>query len=86
MMIRNQWGVGGIEVEVGCGGAGMYSGLRKRLSEPKISHPSYFVGLLLRGCHLPHPNYGHVVLAKPSPLLFYPISSCEVRSSNIRKG
>mmetsp|Transcript_2009 Transcript_2009/g.5981 ORF Transcript_2009/g.5981 Transcript_2009/m.5981 type:complete len:524 (-) Transcript_2009:1883-3454(-) len=59
---------------------GMYSGLRKRLSEPKISHPSYFVGLLLRSCVLPHPNYGHVVLAKPSPILFYPISSTEVRT------
>lgn len=61
----------------------MYSGLRKRLSEPKISHPSYFVGLLLRSCVLPHPNYGHVVLAKPSPILFYPISSTEVLSSSL---
>ncbi len=57
----------------------MYSGLRKNLSAPRISHPSYFVGLLLRGCLLPHPNFGHVVLAKPSPILFYPISSTEVR-------
>jgi len=36
------------------------------------------VGLLLRGAGLPWPNYGHVVLAKPSPILFYPISSSEV--------
>ena len=32
-----------------------------------------------QGCKLPHPNHGHVVLAKPSPILFYPIASNEVR-------
>ena len=41
-------------------------------------HPSYFVGLLLKEARLPYSNYGHVVLAKPSPILFYPISSIEV--------
>lgn len=30
-------------------------------------------------CSLPHPGYGHVVLGDPSPFLFYPISSTEVR-------
>lgn len=45
-----------------------------------MKHPSYFVGLLLKGVGLPFPNHGHVVLAKPSPILFYPISSVEVRS------
>ena len=63
-------------VQVVCDG--MYSALRKKLSAPRITHPSYFVGLLLRGCSLPHANFGHVVLAKPSPILFYPISSTEV--------
>ncbi|GLI67912.1 hypothetical protein VaNZ11_012238 [Volvox africanus] len=58
---------------------GMYSNLRKHLSTPKIIHPSFFVGLLLHNCKLPVPNHGHVVLAKPSPILFYPISSTEVR-------
>ena len=57
---------------------GMYSNLRSKLSRPRIQHPSFFVGLLLRGCSLPHANYGHVVLARPSPILFYPISSTEV--------
>jgi squalene monooxygenase len=57
---------------------GMYSNLRSKLSQPKIKHPSFFVGLLLRNCSLTHPNFGHVVLAKPSPILFYPISSTEV--------
>eukprot|EP01025_Chloroclados_australasicus_P010239 TRINITY_DN1408_c0_g1_i1.p1 TRINITY_DN1408_c0_g1~~TRINITY_DN1408_c0_g1_i1.p1 ORF type:complete len:546 (-),score=66.46 TRINITY_DN1408_c0_g1_i1:926-2476(-) len=58
---------------------GMFSTLRKNLSQPDIQHPSYFVGLLLKDTKLPHPNHGHVVLAKPSPILFYPISSTEVR-------
>ncbi|EFJ48412.1 hypothetical protein VOLCADRAFT_74714 [Volvox carteri f. nagariensis] len=58
---------------------GMYSNLRRHLSTPKIAHPSFFVGLLLKKCQLPVPNHGHVVLAKPSPILFYPISSTEVR-------
>lgn len=58
---------------------GMYSSLRTKLSEPNIQLPSYFVGLLLTDCSLPWDNYGHVVLAKPSPILFYPISSTEVR-------
>ncbi len=44
----------------------------------RCRHPSYFVGLLLREASLPYNNYGHVVLAKPSPILFYPISSVEV--------
>ncbi|KAF5835297.1 SE-domain-containing protein [Dunaliella salina] len=44
-----------------------------------IQHPSYFVGVIIKGAKLPHPNHGHVVLAKPSPILFYPISSDEIR-------
>lgn len=58
---------------------GMYSSLRKSFISPSIKHPSYFVGLILENCSLPFPNHGHVVLAKPSPLLFYPISHNEVR-------
>ncbi len=46
---------------------------------PQINHPSFFVGLLLRNCTLPVAQHGHVVLARPSPILFYPISSKEVR-------
>lgn len=41
--------------------------------------PSCFVGLLLENCDLPHVNHGHVVLADPSPILFYKISSTETR-------
>lgn len=57
---------------------GMYSSLRNKLSTPNIRHPSFFVGLLLHDAALPYANFGHVVLAKPSPILFYPISSTEV--------
>ena len=58
---------------------GMYSSFRSKLGKSDIKHPSYFVGLLLKDVKLPHSNYGHVVLASPSPVLFYPISSTEVR-------
>lgn len=58
---------------------GMHSTLRKKLGTPDLQTPSHFVGLKLKGCSLPYSNFGHVVLANPSPLLFYPISSCEVR-------
>ncbi|GMH45793.1 hypothetical protein BSKO_13756 [Bryopsis sp. KO-2023] len=54
---------------------GMYSSFRKKFIQPEIHHPSHFVGLKIRGGTLPHPNHGHVVLAKPSPILVYPISS-----------
>jgi squalene monooxygenase len=37
------------------------------------------VGLILRNAVLPYPNHGHVVLASPSPILVYPISSHEAR-------
>lgn len=38
------------------------------------------MGLILENCQLPFANHGHVILADPSPILFYPISSTEVRS------
>lgn len=57
---------------------GMYSTFRKQLAKPSIHHPSFFVGVILRGVQLPYANHGHVVLAQPSPVLFYPISSTEV--------
>lgn len=31
----------------------------------------------LQDCPLPHAGYGHVILGKPSPFLFYPISKTE---------
>ncbi|RVX10315.1 Squalene monooxygenase [Vitis vinifera] len=44
-----------------------------------VDVPSCFVGLVLENCQLPHANHGHVILADPSPILFYPISSNEIR-------
>ena len=32
----------------------------------------------LQDCPLPYSNYGHVILGRPSPILFYPISKTEV--------
>ncbi|KAG8478455.1 hypothetical protein CXB51_028378 [Gossypium anomalum] len=66
---------------------GCFSNLRCSLCNPKVKlpfsncyvdMPSCFVGLVLENCKLPFPNHGHVILADPSPILFYPISSAEV--------
>ncbi|XP_056167755.1 squalene monooxygenase SE1-like [Syzygium oleosum] len=58
---------------------GCFSNLRRSLCDPKVDVPSCFVGLVLENCNLPYANHGHVILADPSPILFYPISSTEVR-------
>ncbi|KAF8410265.1 hypothetical protein HHK36_002790 [Tetracentron sinense] len=58
---------------------GCFSNLRRSLCNPKVDVPSCFVGLVLENCQLPYANHGHVVLADPSPILFYPISSTETR-------
>ncbi|XWS40338.1 hypothetical protein CRYUN_Cryun18bG0132400 [Craigia yunnanensis] len=58
---------------------GCFSNLRCSLCDPKVDVPSCFVGLVLENCELPHANHGHVILADPSPILFYPISSTEIR-------
>ncbi|GLJ14168.1 hypothetical protein SUGI_0227370 [Cryptomeria japonica] len=58
---------------------GCFSNLRRSLCNSKVDVPSCFVGLVLENCELPYPNHGHVILADPSPILFYPISSTEVR-------
>ncbi|KZV50022.1 Squalene monooxygenase isoform 1 [Dorcoceras hygrometricum] len=58
---------------------GCFSNLRSSLCTPKVENPSCFVGLILENCELPFANHGHVVLGDPSPILFYPISSTEIR-------
>ncbi|KAI3794150.1 hypothetical protein L1987_36778 [Smallanthus sonchifolius] len=58
---------------------GCFSNLRRSLCKPQVDVPSCFVGLVLENCELPYPNHGHVILADPSPILFYPISSSEIR-------
>nr|BBK15472.1 squalene epoxidase [Polygala tenuifolia] len=58
---------------------GCFSNLRRALCHPKVEVPSHFVGLVLENCQLPFANHGHVILGNPSPVLFYPISSTEIR-------
>ncbi|XP_058786114.1 squalene monooxygenase SE1-like [Vicia villosa] len=58
---------------------GCFSNLRRTLCNPKVEVPSCFVGLVLENCELPCANHGHVILGDPSPVLFYPISSTEIR-------
>lgn len=58
---------------------GCFSNLRRSLCKPKVEVPSCFVGLVLENCDLPYKNHGHVILANPSPILFYQISDTEVR-------
>ncbi|WCJ25119.1 squalene epoxidase 2 [Euphorbia peplus] len=58
---------------------GCFSNLRRSLCNPKVEIPSCFVALILENCDLPYANHGHVILANPSPILCYPISSTEIR-------
>ncbi|PSS26160.1 Squalene monooxygenase [Actinidia chinensis var. chinensis] len=58
---------------------GCFSNLRRSLCNPKVDVPSCFVGLVLENCQIPFANHGHVILADPSPILFYQISGTEIR-------
>ncbi|XP_071715813.1 squalene monooxygenase SE1-like [Rutidosis leptorrhynchoides] len=58
---------------------GCFSNLRRSLCKSKVDSPSSFVGLVLENVDLPYANYGHVIIANPSPIVFYPISNTEVR-------
>jgi len=58
---------------------GMFSAFRGQLSSNEKKVSSYFLGMILKDCNLPFKNHGHVIVAKPSPCLVYPISSNETR-------
>ncbi|PSS19289.1 Squalene monooxygenase [Actinidia chinensis var. chinensis] len=58
---------------------GCFSNLGRSLCNPKVDVPSCFVGLVLENCQIPFANHRHVILADPSPILFYQISSTEIR-------
>jgi squalene monooxygenase len=58
---------------------GFFSSFRKDLSNNKKTVTSFFIGLVLKDCLLPHPNHGHVFLSAPTPFICYPISSTETR-------
>jgi squalene monooxygenase len=58
---------------------GLFSKFRSKVVGSSTMSSSSFVGLVLSDLQLPFPNHGHVILAKPSPVLLYPISSTEAR-------
>ncbi|XP_039043865.1 squalene monooxygenase SE2-like isoform X1 [Hibiscus syriacus] len=58
---------------------GSFSNLRRSLCYPKVDIPSYYVGLVLTNCRLPNENYPTFILEEPGPILFYRISSTEIR-------
>lgn len=62
---------------------GIWSGLRKCANSNRPQHISSFVGVLVthpaHAAPVPHKYCGHVVLADPSPILIYQISSTETR-------
>lgn len=62
---------------VACDGA--FSLFRQKLSNATNAINSYFLGLVLKNAKLPYEGHGHVILAEPSPVLAYPISSNECR-------
>ena len=62
---------------------GIWSGLRKCANKNRAQTMSTFVGVLVthkpNAAPVPHNHCGHVVLAHPSPILIYQISSTETR-------
>jgi squalene monooxygenase len=61
---------------------GCFSKFRNKTNAP--NHPktisSSFVGVVVPDVTLPHEGCGHVMLTEPTPMLFYRISSTEVRA------
>ncbi|KAI5314995.1 PREDICTED: squalene [Prunus dulcis] len=57
---------------------GCCSNLRCSLCNPEVDIPSCSVGLVLEHCQLRYANHAHVILADPSLIMFYPISSTEI--------
>ncbi|XP_051132629.1 squalene monooxygenase SE1-like isoform X2 [Andrographis paniculata] len=58
---------------------GGFANLSRSLCTSQVDSSSWFVGLVLENCQLPYANYGHLIFADPSSMIFYPISSREVR-------
>lgn len=58
---------------------GLFSNFRKTLTQNTYTLTSRFLGLIIRDAKLPLQNGGHVILAEPTPVLCYPISSNEAR-------
>ncbi|CAO3599362.1 unnamed protein product [Absidia cylindrospora] len=58
---------------------GLFSKFRKEMTTKTPDVRSYFVGFVMKDVPLPLPQHGHVVLAKPSPILMYQISTHDTR-------
>jgi len=58
---------------------GCFSKLRKGLVQSRPEVKSHFVGLLMTNCPQYEVNHAELVLADPSPVLVYQISSTETR-------
>ncbi|XP_005143908.2 squalene monooxygenase [Melopsittacus undulatus] len=58
---------------------GLFSKFRKHLVSNKVTVSSHFVGCILKNAPQFKANYAELVLAKPSPVLIYQISSTETR-------
>ncbi|KAJ3072492.1 Squalene epoxidase, partial [Quaeritorhiza haematococci] len=58
---------------------GCFSKFRKQFITKDVTVRDHFIGLVLEDCKLPHKGYGHVVLAKPAPILLYQIAPHDTR-------
>lgn len=58
---------------------GIFSAFRDKLANGQKKVSGHFLGLLLKDCKLPYEHCGHVIIAKPSPVLCYPVTSTESR-------
>ena len=58
---------------------GCFSKFRKELVKEPVRVTSHFVGTLLHNCPQVKANHAELVLASPSPVLVYQISSTDTR-------
>ncbi|XP_069777003.1 squalene monooxygenase isoform X2 [Narcine bancroftii] len=58
---------------------GLFSKFRKNLVKTKVSVSSHFVGCIMKDMPQFKPNHAELILADPSPILIYQISSNETR-------
>ncbi|KAI8136682.1 squalene epoxidase-domain-containing protein [Fennellomyces sp. T-0311] len=58
---------------------GLFSKFRKEFTAKTPDVRSHFVGFEIKDLTLPKPNHGHVILAKPTPVLMYQIGTHETR-------
>ncbi|KAI1308182.1 Squalene epoxidase [Mortierella claussenii] len=58
---------------------GCFSKFRKQFIQKPVATTSHFIGFVMKDVQLPFPNHGHVILASPSPILMYQISTTDTR-------